>query len=202
VIGRAAVAALALAVAAPVRADSTADPRAVQAADEANLESNAPRSGITLSASLGGGLVIGGNGGGAGDTGVGRGPSLSLRIGHVATRDTVLTFELTGGSRFHQAAVSGSPLYHDDDFNLMAGALTYVAPSLWLRGAGGLSVISFDDSMGTKARPGFATLFGLGIDFVRWRKLVLGLESWGILSVVAVRGVVLDTGLCLGLSYY
>jgi hypothetical protein len=197
-------AALAIAaLAAPAFADvPPPDPRAVQAGDEANLVSNAPRSGVVFAVALGGGLVLGGNGSAAGDTGVGRGEAISFRVGHVATRDTVMTFELTGGSRFHQANVSGAPLLHDDDFNLMAGALVYVAPSIWFRGAGGLSVISFDDTSGLKPHAGVAGLGGVGIDLVRWRQLVLGLEGWGLMSIVAVRGVVFDTGLALGLTYY
>jgi hypothetical protein len=193
--------ALLSAVSATAYADDP-DARAVQAGEESNLVSNAPRSGLTLSMSLGAGLVLGGNAGNLGDTGVGRGPSVSFRVGHVATRDTVITFELTGGSRLHETNVSGSPLYHDDDYNLMAGALLYVAPSFWIRGAGGLSVISFEDSTGTMPRAGISGLFGLGLDFVRWRQLVLGLETWGMTSIVAVRGVVFDSGLCLGLTYY
>jgi hypothetical protein len=196
-----AVALLAMAASATAVADEP-DSRAVQAGEDANLVSNAPRSGLTLSLSLGGGLVLGGNAGNIGDTGVGRGPSASFRIGHVATRDTVITFELTGGSRLHESNVSGSPLYHDDDYNLMAGALLYVAPSLWVRGAGGLSVITFDDSTGSKPHAGISGLFGLGLDFVRWRQLVLGIETWGMTSIVTVRGVVFDSGLCLGLTYY
>jgi hypothetical protein len=200
VIARA-VALVAMAASATAFADEP-DSRAVQAGDESNMVSNAPRSGLTLSLSLGGGLVLGGNAGNVGDTGVGRGPSASFRIGHVATRDTVITFELTGGSRLHESNISGSPLYHDDDYNLMAGALLYVAPSLWVRGAGGLAVITFDDSTGSKPHAGISGLSGLGLDFVRWRQLVLGIETWGMTSIVSVRGVVFDSGLCLGLTYY
>ena len=201
-ITRAPVAIAAVVVlAGPLFADTAApDSRAVQAGDEANLESNAPRSGLTLSFSVGGGIVIGGNG--SGDTGVGRGEQVSFRIGHVATRDTVLTFEFTGGSRFHESNVTGASLEHDDDFNFMAGALVYVAPSLWLRAAGGLSVITFDDSAGMKAHAGIGGLAGAGVDFVRWRQLVLGAELWGLTSIVAVRGMVFDGALCLGLTYY
>lgn len=193
---------VAIAIATPALADPSAapDPRAIAAAEDANLVSNAPRTGTVLSISLGGGLVLGGNA--AGDTGVGRGPSASFRVGHVATRDTVITFELTGGSRLHAAGVSGSPLYHDDDYNLMAGALVYVLPSVWLRGAGGLSVITFDSSMGTTPHAGIAGLGGIGVDIARWRQVVLGLEGWGLTSIVGARGVVFDSGLCVGLTYY
>jgi hypothetical protein len=199
---RAGVVAALCALATPALADPTPapDPRAVQAGEDANLVSNAPRTGTVLSISLGGGLVLGGNA--AGDTGVGSGPSASFRVGHVATRDTVITFEVTGGSRFHSAAVSGAPLYHDADYNLMAGALVYVLPSVWLRGAGGLSVITFESSMGTTPHAGVAGLAGFGIDFVRWRQVVLGVEGWGLTSIVGARGVVFDSGLCLGLTYY
>jgi hypothetical protein len=191
-----------IALATPAFADPAPapDPRAVEAAEDANLVSNAPRTGTVLAFAVGGGIVLGGNG--AGDTGVGRGPSLSFRVGHVATRDTVITFELTGGSRLHEAAVSGSALLHDDDYNLMAGALVYVLPSVWLRGAGGLSVITFESTMGTTPHAGVAGLGGVGVDIARWRQLVLGIEGWGLTSVVGARGVVFDSGLCLGLTYY
>jgi hypothetical protein len=190
-------------LAAPAFADTPPpDARAVQAGEDANLVSDAPRAGVTFSAALGGALVLGGNGNNIGDTGVGRGVALSFRVGHVATRDTVITLEFTGGSRFHEASVSGSPLYHDDDFNLLAGALVYITPSVWLRGSAGLSVISFDDSAGIMPRAGVAGLGGIGIDIVRWRKLVLGIEGWGMTSIVAVRGVVFESALALGLSYY
>ena len=80
-------AALAIAaLAAPAFADPPADPRAVAAGDEANLVSNAPRSGVVFAVALGGGLVLGGNGSAAGDTGVGRGEAISFRVGHVASR--------------------------------------------------------------------------------------------------------------------
>jgi len=188
-------------LAGPAFADGSApDPRAQQAGEDANLESNAPRTGMTFSFSLGGGLIFGDRSTSTtASTGVGRGPSVSFRVGHVATRDTVITFELTGGSRLYSAGVSGAPTLHDDDFNLMAGALTYVAPSLWLRGAGGLAVATDD---GTMPHAGVSGLAGVGVDFVRWHQLVLGLEAWGILSVVATKGAVFDTGLCLGLTSY
>ena len=189
-------------LATPAFADPQPDPRAVQAGEEANLVSDAPRSGVTFSFSVGDALVLGGNGSNMGDIGVGNGPALSLRVGHVATRDTVITFELTGSSRFHSTNVTGAPVYHDEDVNLLAGALVYVTPSVWLRAAGGLSVITFDDSSGDKPRAGVGGVGGIGIDLVRWRKLVLGLEGWGLSSIVAVRGYVFDTGLALGLTYY
>ena len=48
----------------------------------------------------------------------------------------------------------------------------------------------------------FDTPTGLGLDFVRWHYLVLGLETFAQMGVVATRGLMLNTGLCLGLTYY
>jgi hypothetical protein len=171
------------------------DPTAQEAAEEANLESNAPRHGTTFSISVGGGLTMG--------DGVGRGPSASFRVGHVATPLTVLTFELTGGSLLHQDKAS-TTIHHNDDFSLMAGALHYVNASLWVRGAGGLTVYTTDNTPPElhPAHAGLGGLVGLGIDFVRWHYLVLGLESFGQLSVVSTKGLVFNSGLCLGLTYY
>jgi hypothetical protein len=182
---------------------SQPDTRATQAGDDANLESNAPRSGTTFSFSVGGGLVLGGKTSAIDSDSVGRGPSVSFRLGHVATRDTVITFEVTGGTRLHEEAVTGNTkLDHDDDYSAMAGALTYVAPSLWLRGAGGVTVFTSDDAKGTWRHAGLSGLVGIGIDFIRFHSLVLGIESWGVLSMVAARGGVFDSGLALGLTYY
>src|SRR5262249_54986614 len=163
------------------------DPRAVEAGEDANLVSDAPRSGVVFSFSAGLSLMLGGNGSAAGDSGVGGGPGFSLRLGHVATRDTVITFEIHNATRLHESAVRGARLTSDNDFNLMAGALVYVAPRIWIRGAGGLALISFDNSL--KPHGGVAGLGSFGIDIARWRKLVLGIEGWGITSIVAVRGV-------------
>lgn len=201
-------AALAIAVlAAPAFADTTTpppDPRAVEAGEQANLVSDAPRSGTVLAFGLGGDLMLGGNGSAAGDVGVGDGVALSFRVGHVATRDTVITFELAYGSRLHGSNLKGAPVLRDDDVNLMAGALVYVAPRIWFRGAGGLSLITFDASGTSNIKPhgGVAGLGGVGIDLVRWRKLVLGIEGWGLTSIVGVRGLVFESGLGLGLTYY
>jgi hypothetical protein len=174
---------------------SSPDPSAQEAAEEANLESNAPRHGTTFSVAVGGGLTMG--------DGVGRGPSASFRVGHVATPLTVLTFELTGGSLLHEDTGS-TMLRHNDDFSLMAGALHYVADSLWIRGAGGLTVYTTDNLPPEPhpAHAGFGGLLGLGLDFVRWHYLVLGVESFGQLSVVSTKGLVFNSGFCLGLTYY
>jgi hypothetical protein len=174
---------------------SPPDPRAQEAADEANLESNAPRHGTTFSASLGAGITMG--------DGVGRGPGVSFRVGHVATPLTVLTFEITGGSLLYQK--QGSPtILHNDDISFMAGALHYVANSLWIRGAGGLTAYTEDNLVPSLkvAHAGIGGLVGIGIDFVRWHYLVLGIETFDQLSLVSKKGLIFNNGLCLGLTYY
>ncbi|MEO6772295.1 MAG: hypothetical protein ABI467_04645 [Kofleriaceae bacterium] len=180
---------------APPAPASSPDPAAEQAASEANLESNAPRAGVTFSVAVGAGLTMG--------DGVGRGPAASLRVGHVATPSTVLTFEITGGSLLHQD-LGSTKVHHNDDFSLMAGALHYVNHSLWVRGAGGLTVYTTDNTPPElhSAHAGIGGLVGVGIDFVRWHYLVLGLETFGQLSIVSTKGLLLNNGLCLGLSYY
>src|SRR5215467_6429466 len=80
-------------------ADNKADPVAEHAAQEANLESNAPRQGVMLSAALGGGVLI------ARGT-VAEIPVLSLRVGHSATPTTQLLFELTGGTYVHKPSMT------------------------------------------------------------------------------------------------
>ena len=174
-----------------------ADPRdrAEEAAGEANLESNAARSGITFSVSAGAGITMG--------DGAGRGPAASFRLGHVATSTTVLTIELTGGSLLHQR-VGSSALLHNDLFGLMAGGLHYVSGSLWLRASGGVVAYTIDPGDATvgTAHAGVGGLGGIGVDLARWHYLVLGLETFGQLAMVSTRGVMFNSGLCLGLTYY
>jgi hypothetical protein len=185
------------ALASVAHADDKADPKAEAAGDEANLESNAPRAGMTFSVALGAGVTMG--------DGVGRGPALSFRVGHVATPSTVLTLELTGGSLFHQetAPMGNGPLLHNDFIGLMAGGLYYVSGSFWIRGAGGLATYTIDSGdTANKAHLGISGVGGLGLDFVRWHYLVLGVETFSQLAIVGTRGLMLNTGLCLGLTYY
>jgi hypothetical protein len=173
-------------------APSPPDPRAQEQASEANLQSIAPRAGLTFSAALGGGMVLGKS--------VGRGPAASFRLGHVATSSTILTLELTGGTALHG---QGGQTFHDDDFSLMAGGQHYTSPSLWIRGAAGGGVYTTDQPapMGRTAHPQVSAVFGAGLDLARWRYLVLGLEVFSVASINR-EGLLVSSGFCLGLSYY
>lgn len=173
-------------------AEPPPDPRAQSSAEEANLESNAPRSGFTTSASLGAAMMVGGDGG------VGRGGMLSLRIGEVATPNTIITFELTGGSALHDL---GQTTLHNDDVNVLAGAQYYFTPVLWLRGAAGWGVYTRRDSMGTHTFNGPAAGFSVGLDLFTRHYFRIGLEALSI-GKVARDGVHTTSGFCLGFSYY
>lgn len=165
---------------------------------EANLEPTEPRKGLTFAGAVGGGIFLGG------DIGVGRGPALSLRIGHVATRKTVITFELTGSSGLHKESLDGD-VVADNNFGLLAGAQRYTSGSLWVRGAGGFTVFVEDvmtnGSGGKTPRGGIGGLAGAGFDIARWGYLVLGFETFGLASV-SRDGFKLQLAFSLGLSHY
>jgi hypothetical protein len=178
---------------AAAHADPKPDPRAVEAADGANLESTAPRAGLTFAGALGGSLFVGSAGG------VGRGGAISLRLGHVATSTTILTFELAGGTFFH---ATGDKTMRDDDANILAGAQRYTNASLWIRAAAGFGVYTHRRAaMADQTLPGPAGAVGVGIDLVRRRYLVLGFEVFGI-GKIHRDGLLVTSGICLGLSYY
>jgi hypothetical protein len=180
-------------------ADATPDP-AVQDAADANLETNDSRSGLTFAIQVGGGLTVGF---GINDS-VGRGGSLSLRLGHVATRRTVITFELTGTASLHKAASMNSTKANTD-VNLMAGAQYYVNRSLWLRAAGGLGVYTRRDVRGTMGVEdvtlvGPAALGGIGVEILRFKWAALGFEI-GASTMVNRDGVLIASGAGLDLTF-
>jgi hypothetical protein len=185
--------------AAAASADATPDP-AVQDADEANLETTESRSGLTFAIQLGGGLTVGF---GIKDS-VGRGGALSLRLGHVATRRTVITFELTGTASLHKAAMMSSAKANTDA-NLLTGAQYYVNRSLWLRAAGGVGVYTrrdASDASGTKdiTLVGPAALGGIGVELLRFKWAALGFEV-GTSTMVSRDGLLIASVAGLDLSF-
>jgi hypothetical protein len=185
----------------PAPADEPPDP-AVQEAADANLESTENRQGLTFSASFGGGLIVGF---GINDS-VGRGPSVSLRLGHVATRTTVITFELDVTTALHKPPGMDSTTQPNTNTNLLAGALHYVGPSLWLRFAGGLGVYDgrqvtlSNGQIGDTTLVGPAVLGGVGVDLARFKSAVLGLEV-GTSAMINRDGLLVASGLNLGLAF-
>jgi hypothetical protein len=199
-----ATAALTIAFADIARAETKrpAEPEPDEIADiearEANLESKEPRKGFTFAAAFGGGIMLGG------DLGVGRGPAVSLRFGHVATRKTVITFELAGGGALHKPALMDDTVT-DNNFGFFVGAQRYTSRSVWVRAAGGLNVLvknaDVDGGGGDPPQGGIGGLVGGGFDIARWGYLVLGLETFAMTTLTS-DGLKVQLAFNLGLSYY
>jgi hypothetical protein len=185
----------------PVPAGEPPDP-AVEQAGDANLESTADRRGFTFSVGLGGGLMIGFGIQGS----VGRGGALSVRLGHVATPHTVITFEVATSAVLHEPPVMNASVETNTDTNLLAGAQYYVTPSLWIRGAGGVGIYRANQvelsggALGDIRLIGPAVLGGIGVEFVRVRSAVMGLEV-GTSAMISSSGVLMTSTLGLGFSF-
>lgn len=170
------------------------DPLAEAQASEANLQSIAPREGTTVSTAVGASLFVGSGS-------VGKGGSISLRLGHVATPSVVLTIELAGGAFLHKTSEQGKTL-QDGDGNVLVGAQYYTTPTVWIRGGAGVGVYTHnEEGMPANTMIGPAAVVGVGIDLVRKHYWVLGLEAFTI-GKVRRDGVLAVSGLCVGLSYY
>jgi hypothetical protein len=165
---------------------------------EANLESREPRKGLTFAVAIAPlGITLGG-------AGVGRGPSISLRLGHVATRKTVITFELATASALHKRATMDDTV-SDNTIGFFVGAQRYTSGSFWLRIAGGpAALVKNANTNGSGGDPPIAGLGGLlggGLDIARWGYLVLGLEATTLTSL-SRDGFKMNLAIGLGLSYY
>lgn len=171
------------------------DESAKHAAEEANLESNAPREGLTLSAAAGGSFALGFGI----DDSVGRGGALSLRVGHVMTPSSILLFELEGASQFHKTSMTN--VVHNDDVHLLVGAQYYTNTSFWIRGGAGYGNYTLVQAAETRHLAGAAAVFGLGLDLLRRHYFVLGLEAF-VTGTVNRDGMITSSALCLGASYY
>ncbi|HEX7841686.1 MAG TPA: hypothetical protein VF469_29655 [Kofleriaceae bacterium] len=207
-IGRVAVAGV-LAAAGVARADAPTaaseppDP-AVEEAGDANLESGANPSGVTFSASLGGGMIVGFGI----DDSAGRGGAVSVRLGHVATPRTVIALGIDVTLALHQP--KGEGVTANSDTNLLVSAQHYVNPSLWLRFGGGIgvyqrkqvvvAVVDGMEQLGDRTLLGPAALAGLGLDLVRFKWVVLGIEA-ATTAMVNREGVLLASHLNLGVSF-
>ncbi len=178
------------------RADSKPDPAAEEKASEANLKSNAPREGVTISAVLGGATFVGiGT-----QNAVGRGAAVSVRLGHVATPHTIITFEANAMNMAHEIAKT---VYLNTQAAALVGAQVYTSPSLWLRGAGGLAAFGrtgADPTMNSTL-VGPAALFGIGVDILRRHFFTLDLQLASI-AMVNSEGVLVTGSLGLGVNYY
>lgn len=192
---RAAVLAIAsvLAGAPSARAGAKPDEITDIESSEANLEADLPRSGVMVGLAGGFGVLIGG--------GAGRGGALSLRVGHVATRATEITFELVGTGALHKQAVNDAAVT-DTNVGLFAGALTYASRATWVRLAGGPTVFTANvGGANQRTAGGVGGLVGGGLDIARFGYLVLGFEAFGMSSITS-EGFKLQLGFAFGISYY
>lgn len=202
---------LAAGAASPSRAaadDAPADPVADEAG-EANLESIAPRQGIVVTLSAGGGVTFGI---GINDS-VGRGTAATLRVAHVATPRTLFALELVTSALFHQVVMPAAgddpevrTTYTNNASALLVGAQYYVGPAFWIRGAAGVGhylgrqVLRADGTGREDVRlGGFATSAGGGLDLVRWGRVRAGLEL--ISTALLTRdGLLSSSGLLLSVN--
>jgi hypothetical protein len=187
------------------RADSGApgadapDP-AVEYAADANLESTANRQDLTLAVSGGAGLLVG-----LGIEGpTGRGGSADVRLGHVATPRTVITFE--AGLTIVLHGTMSSPTYTNANLDLLAGAQYYVSESLWLRFAGGVGVYQAshvqakDNNVSIDVHQvGPAVLGAIGLDVARFKWAVFNVEIGT--SVMVHSGALVASDLRLGVQF-
>jgi hypothetical protein len=188
---------------APAAASEPPDP-AVEEAGDANLESTAHRSGVTLSGSVGGGMIVGFGI----DDSAGRGGAISVRLGHVATPRTVVVLGVDVTLALHQP--KGEGVQANSDTNLLVGAQHYVDPSLWLRFGGGVGVyqrkrivvgvVDGREQLGDRTLVGPAALAGIGLDIARFKWAVLGIEA-ATTAMVNRDGVLLASHLNLGVSF-
>jgi hypothetical protein len=171
-------------------ADLPPDPDVVEAADEANLVSIAPRHGVTGTLAVGGSLTLGLGVSNA----VGKGGALSARLGAVATPTTVITFEIVGGGFAHELGNSGVEL--SNAIVLAAGMQHYASPTsaLFFRLAGGLGTFTRDMPAHVS---GLAGVAGVGADVARLRFVTLDVEFF-LTSMLVSGGMVTTGALCFG----
>jgi len=154
-------------------------------AGEANLESTAKRRGFLFGASLGPSVTIGKS------IGTGTGGTLALRLGQVATPRTVIAFEINAGAQVRRVGIGvdamDKPITEvrtNSVASFLAGAQFWFGPSIWIRINGGFGVTtcqkcSTDGTTDTR-RGGLAGGGGLGVDIVRFKGLVLGVEAYNV----------------------
>jgi hypothetical protein len=175
-------------VAAPAWAEEPKpDPAAVQAG-EANLESQAARKGLAVTLAAGGGITLGF---GVRDS-TGTGGAGVLRLAHVATPRTSVLLEFVGSGLLHQVQEGMGPgsetkTYVNQVTNFLIGAQIYANPALWFRVAGGFGRY-FGDHVTLESKPGQPRMIGdirlagpafsagAGVDFVRLKRVRLGVE--------------------------
>jgi hypothetical protein len=158
------------------------DPAAIEAAD-ANLESVEARRGMVFTLGIGGGFTFG-----LGmDDSTGTGGSGLLRVGRVASRQSVVGVELTGVAHFSNVVLGPLDMttnerYRRDSTAILAFGQYYFGPVLWLRAGLGFGryageeltgLLEHRDRVRLVALAGSA---GAGLDLVRLKRFRAGIE--------------------------
>ena len=178
------------------QAEDKVDPEAKRVGEEANLESTAKRRGFVGGIYFGPSFTTGST--------TATGGTVWLRLGQVATPNTVILFELGGATNFRKIDMTG-PLYRDTLTAAMAGVQRWLTDSLSLRFMGGLGVYRCDNCVvpggrDTYVRVGLAGGFAIALDLVRFKGLVLSLEGSST-NQINREGLFSTNALQLGLSF-
>jgi len=172
----------------------------VAASAQHGIESTSRHQGLSVTLAIGGGLTVG-----VGiDSSVGRGPSGSLRIAHMAGERWAFVAELANTTLLHRVKgtdASSGELRTDVGANVLVGPQLYVNRVLWLRAGVGLGSFNIDepDSMATKILSGPSGVVGGGLDLVRFRRMALGVEVMS-LGMLNREGVLTTTSFMVDLS--
>ena len=180
--------------------DDRPDPEpAADRAANANLESVEHRRGVVFSAALGPSLTFHGN--------TGTGGTLALKVGHVATPRAVFTFLIGGGAQPHRVGTDGDLVANNVTYAL-AGAQYWLTGSVWVSlGAGGGTFHCNQCIDKTTMIPkdtkhaGIASGAGAGVDLVRFKGMVLGLEIYSILLLPTDDKPVLSSGSAMSIAF-
>lgn len=173
----------------PAPAPSPPDPVVTSSANH-GLEGTSRHQGLNLTLALGGGLTVG-----VGiDSSIGRGPSGSARLSHMASERWAFVFEIANTTLLHKGGTDGKTRT-DVGNNVLFGAQLYANRVLWLRTGVGFGSFQIDDGtdMGTRLR-GPVGVVGGGFDLVRFRRIAIGLETMGL-------GMINRDGLLTSMSF-
>lgn len=172
---------------------------AADRAGNANLESVEHRRGVVFSAALGPSLTFHGS--------TGTGGTFLLKVGHVASPRATFTFLIGGGAQPHRVGADG-PLVANNVTYALGGAQYWFTGSVWVSaGVGGGTFhcnqcIDMDTNIATDTkRAGLASGAGAGVDLVRFKGMVLGLEIYSVLVLPKDDKPVLSGGSAVSLAF-
>ena len=178
------------------------DERATRAGDESNLETSERRRGFWMHAAVGPSITVGGN-----NTGTGAGGTLLL--GTVVRPTAVVFLGVTANGVRHEVMDT----VHINDYTTLQGGFTWWpsgSGSAYFRGSAGFGAYRCkqcrnpDDPLDPVTidfrRRGLAVAGTFGVDIVRFRGLVWGLEIGSVFTITPA-GVILGLGLQAFLSF-